>query len=56
MEKDMKIMWGHVWSVAGWNMLMRIQVWTMLLVAICICARASEVTEYCPTFEEMGFA
>ena len=51
-EKDMKIMWGHVWSVAGWNMLMRIQVWTMLLVAICICARASEVTEYCPTFDD----
>ena len=51
-EKDMKTMWGHVWSLAGWNKLWRMQVWTMLLVGICIFARASELCEFCPTFED----
>ena len=51
MEKDMKTMWGAIWSLSHWNKLWRIQIWTMLLVGICMCARASELTQYCPTFE-----
>jgi len=52
MEKDMKTMWGAMWSLSGWSTLQRIQFWTMLIVGICIFARASELTVYCPTMED----
>ena len=53
-EKDMKTMWGHVWSLAGWNKLWRMQVWTiMLLVGICIFARASSAS--CQALDELCF-
>ena len=52
MEADMKKMWGVVWTVPGWSHMATLQYWTMLLVAIAIFGRASELTEYCPTFED----
>jgi len=40
-----------IWSLPGYNELARIQGWAMLLVSICMFARASEVTQFCPTVE-----
>ena len=44
MESDLKLLWGVVWTVPGWNPLSTLQYWTMLLVSIAMFARASEMT------------
>ena len=46
MEADLKILWGVVWTIRGWHPLKTQQYWTMLLVAIAMFARASEMTVY----------
>ena len=59
MEADLKEMWGVTWSLAGWNQLERVRNWAMLLIAIVLFARASELTIdakkviRCPTYEDI---
>ena len=52
-EQCMPKLWSAVWSLLGWSMLKRVCAWAMFLVAMCICARASCVTTYCPTMEDV---
>ena len=41
------------WSMHGWADRQRLMCWSMFLVAICLMARASELTEFCPTYENI---
>ena len=48
MEATLPKLWKAVWALAGWSMLKRLCCWSMFLVACCIMARASCVTQFCP--------
>ena len=37
----------------GWSKLKRLCAWAMFLVSMCICARASDLTEHCPELERV---
>lgn len=47
------LMWAACWSMSRWTYFECLRTWTMLLVSISMFARASCVTTYCPTFEDI---
>ena len=53
MEADTPKLFDAVWSLIGWSMLTRIRCWAMFLVGCCICARASDLTTFCPLLQTM---
>jgi len=42
-----------VWTLRGWNVMRRLRAWAMFLVAMCIMARASDMTTYCPDLDDL---
>jgi hypothetical protein len=51
MEADLKSMWSANFTHPGASTFTRIETWAMLLVAIILFARSSEITQFCPTYE-----
>jgi hypothetical protein len=50
---DLPTIHGVCWSMRGWADRQRLMCWSMFLVAICLMARASEMTDFCPTYEDI---
>jgi len=50
---DLPTIHGACWSMRGWADRQRLMCWSMFLVAICLMARASEMTDFCPTYEDI---
>lgn len=53
MQADAPKLFDAVFSVSGWSPLKRIRAWAMFLVSCCICGRASCVTQFCPSVEDI---
>ena len=51
-EETMPKLWTSLWALKGWSKMKRICAWSMLLIGMCIMARASCVTTFCPLLEE----
>jgi len=49
---DLPKIWAACWS-APWDSSTSLMVWCMFLIAICLMARASDVTQFCPLYEDM---
>ena len=50
-DKHLPKMWSACFSMSFWSAFEQLRVWTMLLVAISMFARASDVTQFCPLME-----
>jgi len=50
---DLAKLYSACWSMSYWGEERKLLCWTMFLVSICMFARASEVTRFCPVFEDM---
>ena len=46
-------LWTALWSLRGWGHLKRLRAWSMFLVAMCIMARASCLTKFCPLVDNV---
>ena len=53
METALPAFWKALWMLKGWSVMKRICCWAMLLFSICIMARASCVTQFCPLIETL---
>jgi hypothetical protein len=53
MVEDLGKLYSVCWSMKGWGEERKLLCWTMFLVSICMFARASEVTRFCPLLEDM---
>jgi hypothetical protein len=51
--KDLPLLWKVLWTIDGWTKQKMIKCWAMFLVAICMMARASDITTYCPSFDDI---
>ena len=49
---DLPRLWAECLSHKGWGYVRMLQCWSMFLVAICLMARASDVTTFCPLVED----
>ena len=45
--------WAACWHMSRWSYFECLRTWTMFLVAINMFARASCITTYCPTYEDI---
>ena len=52
-ETKLPKMWTVLWELNGWNHHKRLCAWAMLLVGMCICARGSCLTQFCPLLEDI---
>ena len=52
-ETKLPKMWTVLWELNGWNQHKRLCAWAMLLVGMCICARGSCLTQFCPLLEDI---
>eukprot|EP00613_Pedinella_sp_CCMP2098_P070590 CAMPEP_0171926046 /NCGR_PEP_ID=MMETSP0993-20121228/24596_1 /TAXON_ID=483369 /ORGANISM="non described non described, Strain CCMP2098" /LENGTH=472 /DNA_ID=CAMNT_0012564823 /DNA_START=32 /DNA_END=1450 /DNA_ORIENTATION=+ len=50
---DLPNIHAQCWGMKGWAEDKILLVWTMFLIAICLMARCSEVTEFCPLYEDI---
>ncbi|KAL1528704.1 hypothetical protein AB1Y20_010038 [Prymnesium parvum] len=46
-------LWEAVFTMSHWSMLKCIKAWTMFLIAFAMMGRASCITKYCPTYEDL---
>jgi len=53
MVKDLPNLHSVCWSMKGWSEDKKLLCWTMFLTSMCLFARASEVTDYCPLVENI---
>ena len=53
MVNDLPKLWCACWNMPYWGRDMKIKCWAMFLVAMCIMGRASDLTHFCPTYEDM---
>jgi hypothetical protein len=53
MVTDLPKLHAVCWSMKGWAEAKILLCWTMFLVAMCLMARASDVTEFCPLAEDI---
>ena len=49
---DLPKLWSACWTIKSWSKMRALKNWAMLLVSICIFARASDITTNCPLVEE----
>lgn len=52
-ETTVPKMWAQLWLLVGWSKKKRLCAWAMFLTAMCVCARASCITTFCPRMEDM---
>ena len=52
MYEDLPKLWRACWTECGWSSMLAVRHWAMFLVSICIFARASDVTTFCPLLED----
>ena len=45
--------YAAVWSMYGWGFERMLKCWTMFLIAMVLMARASDLTTFCPTVEDL---
>ena len=50
---DMPKFYSTCWSMSGWGSEKKLMFWTMFLVAICLMARASDMTQFCPNVDDI---
>ena len=56
MFEYLPLMFNAVMTMSHWDSAKIVQAWTMFLVAMCMMARASDVTRFCPTYEDIQLA
>ena len=49
---DLPRLWAACWTMKQWSQNRALKVWTMLLVSICMFARADDITSHCPLIED----
>lgn len=49
----MPLIYTAVFNMRGWSFEYMLMSWTMILVAMCLMARAADITTYCPTIEDI---
>lgn len=54
MVNDLPRLYGAVWSMYGWSFDTMLMHWTMFLIAMCLMARASDLTTFCPLIEDIN--
>jgi hypothetical protein len=52
MEKDGKVCYANLMACASWTAERKVTWWATFLVAVCVCARSSCLTTYCPKIED----
>ena len=52
-SEELPGLFSAVWFVSHWTYAKRVKCWAMFLVAVCIFARASDVTTFCPVYEDI---
>ena len=53
MCEDLPKLWSACWTACRWSKILALRNWAMFLVSMCIFARASDVTTFCPLLEHM---
>ena len=54
MVTDLPNLHGVCWSMDGWGYDRMLLCWSMFLVAMCLMARASDMTQFCPSVKDSG--
>jgi len=50
---DLPKIYDSCWAIRFWSSEKRLMCWVMFLLAICIMARASDMTQFCPKYEDI---
>ena len=52
MVQDLPRLFSSCWSMPYWSFNDMLECWTMFLVSMCMMARASDVTSFCPNIQD----